>query len=166
LLFGWILPSVGLFTLTINLAVLFCYCTAIYSAFLFWQAKGRDFWQSPLFAVHLIVMALLAGSSLGIILDDGTPAIRAILLLSLILHGSLIALDLMAVHSTQDAKIAAKYVYKRNWMFWIGAILFGIFVPLVLLSFGQGGPAGLISLIGLLVYERVWIRAGQIVPLS
>jgi Fe-S-cluster-containing dehydrogenase component/formate-dependent nitrite reductase membrane component NrfD len=166
LLFGWILPSVELFTLTFYLAVLFGFGSAIYSAFLFWQAKGRDFWQSPLFAVHLIVMALLAGSSLGIILDDEAPAIRGVLLLSLILHGALIALDLMAVHSTQDAKISAKYMYKRNWTFWIGAILFGLFVPLVLLYIGQGGPAGLISLIGLLVYERIWIRAGQIVPLS
>jgi hypothetical protein len=84
----------------------------------------------------------------------------------LLLHGALIGLDLMAVHSTNDAKIAAKYVYKGNWLFWIGAIVAGIAAPLLLLYIGQLGLAGLLSLAGLLIYERIWVRAGQIVPLS
>src|SRR5205085_3455851 len=31
--------------------------TAVYTAFLFAQAKGRDLWQSPLLSVHLLVHA-------------------------------------------------------------------------------------------------------------
>ena len=38
--------------------------TAVYTAFLFGQAKGRDLWQSPLLAPHLIVQALPAGAAL------------------------------------------------------------------------------------------------------
>jgi len=34
---------------------------AVYTAFLFAQAKGRDFWQNPLLSVHLLAHALLAG---------------------------------------------------------------------------------------------------------
>ena len=37
--------------------------TAIYTAFLFAQAKGRDLWGSRLFGVHLAVQALLAGAA-------------------------------------------------------------------------------------------------------
>jgi Fe-S-cluster-containing dehydrogenase component/formate-dependent nitrite reductase membrane component NrfD len=166
LIAGALLPSGGFFLLTFYLAALFALGSAIYSAFLFWQAKGRDFWQSPMFAVHLVVMALMAGSAAVITIDDSMPAVDGILFVSLILHGALIALDLLAVHSTKDAKIAACYVYNKNLTFWIGAIFIGIFVPLVLLYFEVLGPAGLIALIGLLLYERVWIRAGQVVPLS
>ena len=166
LLFGWLIRSEKAFAITFFLAALFGFGSAIYSAFLFWQAKGRDFWQSPLFAVHLIVMALLAGSATVIAINDQAPAVRGILMMSLILHGALIAFDLMAVHSTQDAKIAAKFMYRKNWMFWIGAIVIGIFVPLLVLFLDGTGIAGLAALIGLLIYERIWVRAGQIVPLS
>src|SRR5262245_18200699 len=37
---------------------------AIYTGFLFAQAKGRDFWFSPALPVHLLVQALLAGTAI------------------------------------------------------------------------------------------------------
>ena len=37
--------------------------SAGYSAFLFRQAEGRDFWQSPLLLPQLLVAALMAGSA-------------------------------------------------------------------------------------------------------
>jgi hypothetical protein len=51
-------------------------------------------------------------------------------------------------------------------LFWIGGVLAGIVIPILLLWFGVMGPAGFIALIGLFCYERAWVRAGQIVPLS
>ena len=42
---------------------------AVYTAFLFAQAKGRDFWQNPLLSVHLLAHALLAGSAVWVIVD-------------------------------------------------------------------------------------------------
>ena len=39
-------------------AILLALATAGYSAFLFGQAEGRDFWQSPLVLPHLIVAAV------------------------------------------------------------------------------------------------------------
>src|SRR4030095_12953548 len=44
-------------------AILLALATAGYSAFLFGQAEGRDFWQSPVVLPHLIVAALIAGSA-------------------------------------------------------------------------------------------------------
>jgi formate-dependent nitrite reductase membrane component NrfD len=166
LFFTSIYPSDSLFLISFYLTLVFAVGSAIYSAFLFWQAKGRDLWQSPLFAVHLIVMALLAGAGVVVIVNDTLTGVGGILFVALFLHAGLILLDLMAVHSTQDAKIAARSMHHKNWLFWIGAIVFGIVAPLFLLYFGLLGPAGLVALIGLLIYERVWIRAGQIVPLS
>src|SRR5262249_34823199 len=37
--------------------------TAVYTAFLFAQAEGRDLWQSPLLPWHLLVQSVLAGAA-------------------------------------------------------------------------------------------------------
>jgi Fe-S-cluster-containing dehydrogenase component/formate-dependent nitrite reductase membrane component NrfD len=166
LLFGFLLPKQLAFHIFFYLALLFGFGSATYSAFLFWQAKGRDFWQSPLFAVHLIVMAVLAGSALIAMLDHETPGLSVILLGSLISHGLLVLFDLMAVHSTRDAKIAASSIYRNNNLFWLGAVATGMLLPLLLLSFNAIVPAALLALVGLLIYEKIWVKAGQIVPLS
>ena len=47
--------------------------SAVYTAFLFAQAKGRDFWQNPLLSVHLLAHALLAGAAVWLI-ADAVPA--------------------------------------------------------------------------------------------
>src|SRR6185312_7861317 len=48
--------------------------TAGYSAFLFGQAEGRDFWQSPLLLPHLLVAALAAGSAALLLVDAAMSA--------------------------------------------------------------------------------------------
>jgi hypothetical protein len=55
--------------------------------------------------------------------------------------------------------------------FWGVAILLGNIVPLLLLTMMDGmagivALAAVLSLIGLLAYEHIWIIAGQAVPLS
>jgi len=49
--------------------------TAVYTAFLFAQAKGRDFWQSPLLSIHLLVHSLLAGGALWLLLGAFNNAV-------------------------------------------------------------------------------------------
>ncbi|MGH2451412.1 MAG: 4Fe-4S dicluster domain-containing protein, partial [Candidatus Limnocylindria bacterium] len=44
--------------------ILFAAAAAGYSGFLFGQAEGRDFWQSPLLPVHLVAQAVLAGAAI------------------------------------------------------------------------------------------------------
>ena len=41
-----------------------------YSAFLFGQAEGRDFWQSPLLLPHLLAAALAAGAAILMLVAD------------------------------------------------------------------------------------------------
>ena len=61
----WLLGGLGgdhgLIKLLAVPTILLALATAGYSAFLFGQAEGRDFWQSPLVLPHLIVAALVAG---------------------------------------------------------------------------------------------------------
>ena len=49
--------------------------TAIYTAFLFGQAKARDMWQNPLLPVHFLVQAVLAGAGavvVAVVAMDGS----------------------------------------------------------------------------------------------
>lgn len=144
----------------------FAFGSAVYSAFLFGQAKGRDFWQSPLFFVHLFVMALMAGSAFLILGDPSIAYVRQILLTSVIAHATLIAFDLTSVHTTTDAKISARFMYRNNWEFWIVAVILGMILPVVLLCIDYPWLAAILALIGLWRYEHIWVVAGQVVPLS
>src|SRR5206468_599573 len=45
------------------LGAVFAALSAIYSAFLLRQARGRTFWHSPLVPLHLLVQALVAGAA-------------------------------------------------------------------------------------------------------
>src|SRR5262249_12040845 len=83
-------PSV-LTTLTALLAP----ATAAYSAMLFGQAKGRDLWQSPLLAPHLLVQALTAGAAVF------APAW---LLFLLPVNGLFVAGEVWGRHPTEDAR--------------------------------------------------------------
>ena len=45
--------------------------TAVYTAFLFAQAKGRDLWQNPMFSMHLLAHAVLGAGATWLLVDWG-----------------------------------------------------------------------------------------------
>jgi Fe-S-cluster-containing dehydrogenase component/formate-dependent nitrite reductase membrane component NrfD len=149
--------------------------SAVYTAFLFAQAKGRDFWQNPLLSVHLLAHALLAGAAVWLIAEtfSGGDTAGAWWVLTATLCFSLVALfaELWTAPPTNDARLAMDWILGRQmgrW-FWCGGIGVGHVLPLVLLATGFG-PAGAIAavaaLAGLLVIEWLWVLAPQQVPLS
>jgi formate-dependent nitrite reductase membrane component NrfD len=153
--------------------------TAGYSAFLFGQAEGRDFWQSPLLLPHLLVAALVAGSA-SLLLAANALGSASIITggLGLVLWGSLLVsavvlfAELFTAHGTQDAARAARLLTHGplRVALWGGVGVGGIVLPLVLLlsasvPFGSELAAGL-ALAGLWLWEELWIRAGQSIPLS
>ncbi|MEX2046699.1 MAG: NrfD/PsrC family molybdoenzyme membrane anchor subunit [Chloroflexota bacterium] len=163
--------------------VAFAAAAAGYSGFLFGQAEGRDFWQSPLLPLHLVAQALLAGAAtLGIAaigLGNGEAALVLIGLLAagVLTHAVFIAAELVTPHANTDVKLAAQAMTRGRdaRLFWVGAVLVGIVIPLVAVGAWSAtllaaAPAmivaALAALIGLLAYEDSWIRAGQAVPLS
>jgi Fe-S-cluster-containing dehydrogenase component/formate-dependent nitrite reductase membrane component NrfD len=164
------------------LAFLLGAATAGYSAFLFGQAEGRDFWQSPLLLPHLLVAAPLAGAAALIVTGvmlTGNPAaglgLDAPLVGFLVLHAILLFSELGVTHASVDVARAAALVTRGPWRaaFWGGVVLAGIAAPFVLLgvavTLGAGSLrllAALLALGGLWLWEELWVRAGQSVPLS
>ncbi len=166
------------------LSLLLALATAGYSAFLFAQAKGRDLWQSPLFLWLLIAQAAAAGSAILLLLEcwSGADAIAASTLPqwlggALAAH-ALIILTLIATPTeTEDATRAIRVFVSGalRYRFWALAILGGTVLPLALIA--GAGPAGrplvainfiaaLSALVGLFVFDDIWITAGQAPPLS
>ncbi len=153
--------------------------TAGYSAFLFGQAEGRDFWQSPLLLPHLLLAALAAGSATLLLTGSaiGSASIVSgglglVLWVSLLLSALVIFAELFTAHASHDATRAARLLTHGplRLPLWGGVVVGGLVLPLVLLlsrsvPFGSE-VAAVLALAGLWLWEDLWVRAGQMIPLS
>jgi Fe-S-cluster-containing dehydrogenase component/formate-dependent nitrite reductase membrane component NrfD len=165
-------------------AMLFGASGAGYSAFLFGQAEGRDFWQSPLLLPILLVQAVIAGASaLGLLswpLDTGSSVsttFTIILLIAIVLHMFLIMIKVFGSHSNSHIATAAHYMLsgRPKDIFWGLFFALGSLLPIAMLCLAQFVPdaqpallafAGILALVGIFAYEHCFVTAGQIVPLS
>lgn len=151
---------------------------ACYTAFLFGQCEGRDLWQTPMLLPHLLVQTLLCGAAVLILLPPGlggSPTAVTIaefaLAVCLAVHLLISLGEMLLPHSTDNANYAARLITHgpfRN-AFWMGAILLGGVLPLILLASSSrilGGIAAVCALIGLLIFEWCFVMAGQSVPNS
>jgi Fe-S-cluster-containing dehydrogenase component/formate-dependent nitrite reductase membrane component NrfD len=157
---------------------------ACYTAFLFGQAEGRDFWQGPLLLPVLFVQAVLAGSAaLGIfawILNPGSTITRfltIVLLIAIAAHLLLVLWEVFGSHANSHVVAAARYMSKGGLkdIFWSRFFAIGSLLPIVMLIIALFVPvaqpallgvAGIFALVGLFAYEHCFVVAGQIVPLS
>jgi len=153
---------------------------AIYTAFLFAQAKGRDFWQSPTLSIHMLVHSVMAGIALYFLIalgiDDDLRWIEFLNVagvISIVVNVFTIAVELTTTHPTQDAKTVVSMIlsgrYKKQ--FWLGVILLGNLIPLILLLLGGltpivGAIAGLSILVGIYFNNHIWVEAPQRISLS
>ena len=148
-----------------------------YSAFLFGQAEGRDFWQSPLLLPHLIVAATLAGAASLVLVGAVTGAAEIAVLsmggflaVALILHGGLMLAELGVSHASTDVARAARLITHGAYRarFWGVAVIAGVLLPFLAIVLLPGGMVvgALLALAGLWVYEDIWVKAGQSIPLS
>lgn len=152
--------------------------TAAYTAFLFAQAKGRDFWQSPTLVLHMLLHAVLAGAAVfALILLFGLPGeawtafVRYTLIAAIILNLLVIASEMLTPHPTADARKAVQAIVGGRYRgyFWVLGIAVGNLAPVVLAWIGSEAmlaAAGAGVLIGLYATEYVWVRAPQDIPLS
>jgi len=165
-------------------ATLFGAAGAGYTAFLFGQAEGRDFWQSSLLLPILLAQAALAGSAaLGLLSWALNPrstlgTFFTIALLSAItVHVLLILLEVFGSHSNNHVVIAARYMSKGGLKdtFWGLFFAIGSILPIIMLCIALLVPAAqpallgfaaIFALAGLFAYELCFVVAGQIVPLS
>jgi len=166
---------------------LFALMSAIYSAFLFRQARGRVFWHSPLTPLHLVVQAMVAGAAmlmLVLVADSmisqtrlggpGWAFLTYELIGALIANSVLIAGELFMpeenVERVRAVRLITLGIFRK--LFWGGTVIIGIIFPLLTLTSGASDypiPAmltGLSALAGVLLWEHIWVQAGQAVPLS
>jgi Fe-S-cluster-containing dehydrogenase component/formate-dependent nitrite reductase membrane component NrfD len=150
-----------------------------YSAFLFGQAEGRDFWQSPLLLPHLLVAALVAGTATLLLAARAvdsparvTEGLGLALWLGLGASAVVLAAELLSSHPTQDGARAARLLThgRLRLPLWAGLALGGIVLPGILLLNpalpAASVTAALLALGGLWLWEELWVRAGQAIPLS
>jgi Fe-S-cluster-containing dehydrogenase component/formate-dependent nitrite reductase membrane component NrfD len=191
LLMAWLaIPVVRVFEAegpVIFLGAVFAAMSAIYSAFLFRQARGRVFWHSTLTPLHLLVQAMVAGASVLMlvmiadsIISGSTlegPAWRFLyyeFIGALVANGVLIAGELFMPEENVERMRAVRLITKGIFskMFWGGAVIIGVIIPLLALTSGAAENqalailTSLAALAGLLLWEHIWVQAGQAVPLS
>jgi Ni/Fe-hydrogenase subunit HybB-like protein len=143
--------------------------TAVYTAYLFAQARGRDLWQSPLLPPHFLAQAALAGAAAlavpaAVLSPRAVPLLLRVTALGSLLHLLLLAGEVTFPHVTAHARLAAREMTHGAYraFFWAGAALCGA----GLLAPWIGAPAALAALAGLLAYEHAHVQAAQAVPLA
>ncbi len=161
-----------------GIAALFAVITAVYTAFLFAQAKGRDFWQSPTLSLHMIVHAIMAGAAVFAVTGIFTGSLSMwnryltnVIYVSIIINVMVLLFELLTTHSTADAKRVVSMIFSGRYSvsFCIGVILIGNILPLSLVWIGGPAPlatAGLCLLVGIYITEHIWVRAPQTIALS
>ncbi|MFK7775365.1 MAG: NrfD/PsrC family molybdoenzyme membrane anchor subunit [Saprospiraceae bacterium] len=174
--FGWTAIETPLMWLTAITAVV----VAIYTAFLFARAKGRDFWQSPTLAIHMLVHSFMAGAGIfGIISlfaengENWLPFLKMVLIIGVVVNLFTMLMELTMTHPTNDAKRTVDMILKGRYKnkFWMGVVILGNIIPLLILFFGGGSAmmlaaAGAAVLIGIWFTEDIWVEAPQRIPLS
>jgi Fe-S-cluster-containing dehydrogenase component len=143
---------------------------AVYTAYLFAQAKARDLWQSPLLPPHLAVQAALAGAA-GMLpllawLAPGraVTADEVVLAAAAAAHLLLVAGEITLPHVTAHARLAAHELSRGRYRRPFGLSL--IFIAVAVAAPWIGTWAVPFALAGLLAYEHAYVQAGQSVPLA
>jgi hypothetical protein len=150
---------------------IFAILGAVYTAFLFNQARARDLWQTPIqSAIHMLVHATMAGSVvLMIIAPDSSQWMANILLWGIVANVIILAKEILMPHDTPDTKKAIHLMTKGYYSkyFWAGIVL-GNLTPIVILNTGPSMMliAGGLALVGIYLTEFVRIRVPQMIPLS
>jgi formate-dependent nitrite reductase membrane component NrfD len=143
--------------------------SAVYTAYLFAQAKARDLWQNPLLPVHLLVQALVAGAAVllpfALWLEPWAVApLSWTLCATSLLHLLSTCGEITLTHPTAHAHLAVRELTRGRFsaFFWLGLALtlLGATAPLI------GVAAVPVALTGLLLYEHAYVQAGQSVPLA
>ncbi|HEY0994345.1 MAG TPA: NrfD/PsrC family molybdoenzyme membrane anchor subunit, partial [Kofleriaceae bacterium] len=142
--------------------------TAIYTGFLFAQARARDLWQSPLLPPHLVVQAVVVGSAALLLLAPAVAVPRAplaqVLAIASAVHVLMVLGEVALTHGTAHARLAIRAMtagaHRRP--FWLGLALAALAVAAPWLPIAPP----IAALAGMLAFEHAYVQAGQSVPLA
>lgn len=146
--------------------------SAIYTAWLFAQAKARDLWQSPLLPAQLLVQAVASGAAAlllaaAFVEPSAVAPLARIATLATLVHLLLVAGEATITHPTAHARLAAGEMTRGRYRHYFRA---GVALQaaglLAALALPQAALAAPLVLAGLLAYEHAFVQAGQAVPLA
>ncbi len=150
--------------------------TAVYTAFLFGQAKGREFWRSRTVPLNMVTHAIICGAAFTSLCSawwnpEFVQFLRILLIVTASLHLVVTLVELLLPHENAEVRMVTQAIIsgRYRWLFWWVAMVGGTILPLVLLI---GIPASWIGvtavllLIGVFTSQHIWVRAPQQVPLS
>jgi len=161
-----------------SLSAIFGVLVAVYTAFLFAQAKGRDFWQSPMLVIHMGIHSFMAGSAALFIISlfMDVPELwheflMNVLTISIGINVLATLIELSVSHPTDDAKRVAEMIVKGRYssIFWIGIMLVGNILPIILIYTGlmfSLEAASVLTIVGIYLTEKVWVEAPQRIQLT
>lgn len=153
---------------------------AVYTAFLFGQAEGRDLWQSSALPFHLLAQALMAGSAAVLMagfLVPISPQMNDVARIGFLMSATLALLiqlvsEFAMPHPSDGAVKAAHEIREGRylWHFW-GSVLIGHLLPMAAAwLMGTDPLGGFIILgctgVGLYLYEFAFVMAPQEIPNS
>ena len=158
--------------------VILAVLSAIYTAFLFAQAEGRDLWQSTLLPWHMFVQSLMAGSALMLIAgalvgipSDATHVLSSVFGVSVLVNLLItIGGEFAVPHASQVAKAAAHLITTGRYaIHYRASIILGLALPLIIVLLAATSPVALVvaatlSIAGLFAYEWAFVMAPQQVP--
>jgi formate-dependent nitrite reductase membrane component NrfD len=142
----------------------FAAATAVYTAFLFAQAKARDLWQSPLLPPHMLVQTVLLGAAVLLPFGQAGEELRWILGGAALAHVLVALGEISLSHPTAHAHLAVREMTRGRYAawFWVGLVLAAVAVAAPWIGVVAVGPA----LLGVLAYEHAYVQSGQAVPLA
>jgi len=162
--------------------VIFATLSAVYTAFLFAQAKGRDFWQNPILLLYMFIHSLIGGAVVWLIAsalvslpESFINFMKSVLIGSIAIHLLLELAEFVIPHSTKDSHLVSVIISRGSlkYLFWCGAILFGNIIPLILLTVPALAIqplflllAGTLILTGIYISNHIIVHAPQLIPLS
>jgi len=175
--FNWFENYNPLYSFTALSAIL----VAVYTAFLFAQAKGREFWQSKYAtALHMLVHSIMAGAAVYFFMslmtnspDKWLGYLGKLSILCIGINLLIVFYELFSKHDSVDTKRVVEMIKSGSYknMFWMLTIALGNLIPLcILLLVGMtpltGTLAGICMLIGIYFNNHIWVEAPQKIPLS
>jgi Fe-S-cluster-containing dehydrogenase component/formate-dependent nitrite reductase membrane component NrfD len=139
-----------------------------YTAFLFAQCEGRDLWQSRILLPHLLCQAVMCGAVVLMPFDANHATLPFVAAIAAALHLTLALMERYRHHETANAQQGAAFLGVVSFgplRAWREGLIIGVGLTIaVALTLPE--IAFIPALIGLLLYEHAFIRAGQLPPLS
>ena len=146
-----------------------------YTAFLFKQCKGRDLWEAPGLFWHLIAQSVTAGAAFFLLFGIAVKVVAVALLLGALTLVVLHALPMNGKGHTDNYIQAKGFIrtfavaHSAAWFIalWAAFAARSLLMRALEPSFVPAlAVVGALILVHLFLYERAFVRAGQLPPLS